>query len=126
MRRKDKMLCEDDGMPLVWRCTNQVTNVAKYKCPYCGRLYKIVVEPKEKECSDKLEKPLYYHKNSYGTYTVHRNLDKKYQYYGTYSSEDIAKAVVDKLWEYGWNKDLLGRIREELGLTRRGKQWVWT
>ena len=104
------MLCEDDGMPLVWRCTNQVTNVAKYKCPYCGRLYKIVVEPKEKECSDKLEKPLYYHKNSYGTY----------------SSEDIAKAVVDKLWEYGWNKSLLPLIRDELGLVRRGKQWVWT
>lgn len=119
------MLCEDDGMPLQWRCTNLENNVSKYKCPHCGRLY-LIVEPEIEQTSNKLEKPKYYHKNPYGTFTIHRRNGGDYRYFGTYPTEDIAKAVVDKLWEYGWNKDLLPRIHDELGLVRRGKQWVWT
>ena len=120
------MLCEDDGMPLIWRCTNQVTNVAKYKCPYCGRLYEIVVEPKVEQTSDKLEKPKYYHKNPYGTFTIHRRDGGDYRYFGTYPTREIAAAVVEKLKEYDWDKSCLPSIRDELGLVRKGKQWVWT
>ena len=121
------MLCENDGASLQWRCTNQITKVSKYKCPRCGRLYKVVDSFDVKtECSDRLERPAYYHKNTYGTYTIHRNANGVYQYFGTYPTEDIAKCVVEKLREYGWDKDLLPRIHDELGLVRKGKQWVWT
>lgn len=37
-------------------------------------------------------------------------------YYGQYPSEEKAKEVVKKFQEYGWEKENVPRIIEELGL----------
>ena len=32
------MNCSECGETMQWRCTNQETGVAKYKCPICGNV----------------------------------------------------------------------------------------
>ena len=52
-------------------------------------------------------------------YTKYRGIWKVVKgaiYYGQYDTEEIAKEVVKKFQEYGWKRENIPKIREELGL----------
>ena len=68
------------------------------------------------ESQQKWGRPKNYTYDKSRGYRVSKIIKGKRITFGDYEDEEIAKKVVDRLYEYGWNQDNLPRIRDELGL----------
>ena len=113
--------CEECGETMQWRCTNQETGVAKYKCPTCGN---VQCGPDEwKEPVVKVNMPKHYYKRE-NCYIVRRIRNGKHQYIGCYGNEETAKKVVDKMNEIDWDKSKLSLVHNELNIKRINRSWV--
>ena len=115
------MNCSECGNTMQWRSTNQVTNIAKYKCRHCGNVQE--GEDEYKEVIVEVPEPKYYYFYR-GRYIVHRMIGGVNRYIGTYADEETAKKVVDKMKEYDWDTDMVPRIHEELGMQKVKRLWV--
>ena len=115
------MICEKCGHSMQWRCTDTRTRLAKYKCLGCGEL--IIVEDDYEAPEIPVRVPKYYY-CSKGRFIVHKKIDGKFVNFGTYADEETAKAVVDKMKEFDWDKDMLHRVYDELGMKYVNRLWV--
>ena len=59
------------------------------------------------------------HRNYCYKYGKYWRISKNGEYYGSYNSFEDAKKVSDKLKEYKWDKNKLGKILDETGVTQR-------
>ena len=116
------MICEKCGAPMQWRCTNTLTRVAKYKCPECGVISTIVVEFKAPVEKEEYEAKHYYF--AHDRYIVSKKVNGERLYVGCYGNEDTAKAVVDKMIECDWDKSMLPKVYDELGMKKVNRSWV--
>ena len=104
-----------------WRTTNNVTHIAKYKCPHCGNVQElVVVHHPVKEHS---VKPRYYYEKD-GKWIVRRKHEHQHKYVGTYANEETARKVVEKMNDCDWDLDEIPRIYNELGIHRVNYTWV--
>ena len=119
-----KMICEECETPMHWRCTNQITSIAKYKCPVCGHVQTEKIEPVKptKEAVEK-PKPKYYYKTTKGSYIVRKDISKQKLHIGTFGDEETAQKVVDEMIKCNWNMDMVPSIREKLNIHRVGRSW---
>ena len=113
------MICEC-GAKMQWRCTNKETNIAKYKCPVCGKLVTAVDDYKPVKIPVRTPKH-YYRKN--GRYIVRRWINGEHQYIGSYADEETAKRVVDKMVECDWDKACIPQVYAELNIERVHGTW---
>ena len=105
------MHCEECGASMVWRCTNTNTNIAKYKCPRCGSIKEVIDDYKHFVIETR--KPKYYHICK-GRYVVHKVIEGKNIYFGSFGDEETAQKIVDRLKACDWDKDLMPLIRDEV------------
>ena len=115
------MFCDECGSPMQWRCTDTRTNIAKYKCPDCGRVQKAPDDYKEPVVEVRDIKNYYFNRNRF---IVRRVVDGKHCYIGCYGNEDTAKKVVEKMDEYDWDKSMVPQVYEELNIKKVNKSWV--
>ncbi|MBP5422131.1 MAG: hypothetical protein J6Y78_06810 [Paludibacteraceae bacterium] len=115
------MYCEKCGEPMQWRCTNTNTNVAKYKCPYCGNVQTTIEECKPVPIE--VREPRYYYKHQ-GRFIVRRMVNGKHRYIGCFGDEETAQKVVAKMYEYGWDKSQLPKVFRELNIEKVNRSWV--
>ena len=113
--------CEECGETMQWRCTNQETGVAKYKCPICGNVQLGEDDWKEPIVEVRHIKNYYQNKNRF---IVRRVVDGKHRYIGCYGNEDTAKKVVEKMEEVEWDKSMIPLIHEELNIHKVNRSWV--
>ncbi len=118
------MYCEVCGDVMMWRCTNKITSMSKYKCRNCGNVQEEKVEYKPPVPRAARVPKHYYCKN--GKYIVRSSRvgGKSQGYVGTYGDEETAKAVVEELKKHDWDKGCLPLIYEELGIQKVGRSWV--
>lgn len=108
------MIC-NCGRKMQWRCTDNVTHIAKFKCPGCGRIV---------EKLDDYEPPVpevhvpkhYYTVNN--RFVVRHMSNGKHEYIGCYGDEYTAQRVVEKMLDCDWDKSHLDSIHEELGIRK--------
>lgn len=117
------MICEECETVMHWRCTNQITNIAKYKCPCCGNVQTEKIKPMKptKEAPNRME-PRFYYKTTQGTYIVRKEIDNQKKYLGTYGDEATAREVVDESIKCDWSLDITS-IRERLNIQKVGRSW---
>ena len=85
-----KMICEECESVMHWRCTNQITHIAKYKCPECGNVQTGPDTYKEPVAEKKI--PNYYHIRN-DRWKVTKTINKEKIYVGTYADEETAKLL---------------------------------
>ena len=75
------MICEDCGVSMQWRCTDNITRVSKFKCPNCGHVQmgKLDMKPIVEH------NPKYYHEKN-GAWIVKNSLDPYYYLYVAYET----------------------------------------
>ena len=117
------MICEECENVMRWRSTNQITHIAKYKCPICGHLQTDKIEIKTPVEETKKAEPRFYHKTTKDTYIVQKTINKQKKYVGTYGDEHTAKKVVDEMIKCDWNMDMVPTIREKLNIHKVGRSW---
>ena len=115
------MYCELCGSSMQWRSTNQLNNVAKFKCPRCGNVQS-GLDDYEPIVKEKFTPKHYYFHD--GRFVVRKVIDGKHRYIGAFGNEETAKKVVDKMDEYGWDKSMRRQVYEELGMHRVNNAWV--
>ena len=116
------MYCEDCGGVMDWRCTNQITNVSKFKCRNCGHIQ--TGELKLKPVNDEKKEPKFYCLNNHGSWIVKKRKNNERLYAGAYSDEETAKKVVAEMVKCDWDLDMLPVIRTRLNIHRVGRSWV--
>ena len=102
------MICEDCGAIMHWRCTNNNTNVSKFKCPQCGNIQsgKLELKPPLPK-----PKPKYYYLSK-GKYYVKRTINCQRIWVGVFEDEETAKKAVCMMEEHGWDKSMVPRVKE--------------
>ena len=115
------MYCSECGGLMQWRCTNTLTGMAKYKCQDCGNVIEEADDYKP-PIVEKFEPKYHYFKN--GRFIVRKKIDGKFEYIGSYLDEETADKVVEKMKEYDWDKDMLPRVYDELGMHQVNRLWV--
>ena len=116
------MYCEKCDSAMQWRSTNQITHLAKYKCPQCGHIQTelqevkmpVAVEPKTHN---------YYHLRN-GRWIVKKTKDHKMIYVGTFGNEETAKRVVKEMIKCDWDKGKVPEVYEKLNIHRVDRAWV--
>lgn len=61
--------------------------------------------------------PRYIYMSPKGNFYISKKINQKDVNFGTYDFEEDAKVIVEKLKDYGWNKDKLPRIWHETGIS---------
>ena len=122
MEKDDKMYCEECQSVMHWRCTNQITQVSKFKCPQCGHVQTGILETKPVVS---VEKPNYYHMKN-GKWLVKKTKDHQMLYVGTYANEETAQKVVSEMIKCDWNLDMIPEIYEKLNIHKVNRSWVCT
>ena len=61
--------------------------------------------------------PRYIYMSPKGNFYISKKINQKDVNFGTYDFEEDAKVIVEKLKDYGWNKDKLPRIWYETGIS---------
>ncbi|MBP5699256.1 MAG: hypothetical protein J6W71_00150 [Methanobrevibacter sp.] len=117
------MYCSECGESMQWRCTDNRTNIAKYKCPHCGNVQ--LGEDDYKEPVPTVHIPKYYYFKD-GRYIVRKFVGREHRciYIGSYADEDTANKVVEKMIEYDWDKNKVPLVHEELNIQRINRTWV--
>jgi len=115
------MYCNECGETMQWRSTNQLTGVAKWKCPNCGNVQIGADDYEPLPVEDFKPKYYYFHKNRF---IVRKVINHRHVYFGAFGNEETAKKVVEKLEEHDWDKTKKPLIYEELGIHRENKMWV--
>ena len=118
------MYCEECGDVMVWRCTNQITSMSKFKCRNCGNVQEEKVELKPPAPRVARVPKYYYCKNGKYIVRANRTGTNSQTYIGTYEDEETAKKVVDKLKACNWDKECLPSIHKELGIEKINRRWV--
>ena len=115
--------CEECGETMQWRCTNQKTGVAKYKCPTCGNVQ--LGEDDWKEPVVVPRTPKHYYVRD-GKYYVRKFIGRNHKviYIGCYGNEETANKVVDKMKECNWDKSKISLVHDELNIKRINRTWV--
>ena len=114
------MICEECGDEMVWRCTNNITRVGKFKCKGCGHIQTAIVE--EPEPIPEKVPNFYFEKN--GSWIVKKTINKEKVYIGSFRSEELARKVSLAMQEVGWDKSLVPDVFRKLGIQRIGRSWV--
>ena len=104
-----------------WRCTDNHTHIAKYKCPNCGNIIEKVDDYKP-PIVEKFEPKYHFFRN--GRFIVRKKINGKFKYFGSYKDEETADKVVEKMREYGWDIDMLPKVYDELNMHRVNRLWV--
>ena len=115
------MYCSRCDSIMQWRCTDNHTHIAKYKCPECGNIVEVLDDYKP-PIVEKFEPKYHYFKN--GRFIVRKKIDGKFEYIGSYLDEETADKVVEKMKEYDWDKAMLPRVYDELGMHHINRLWV--
>ena len=115
------MDCDECGTAMHWRCTDNVTNVSKFKCPRCGNvqtgmLKKVKPLPKRE--------PNYYYARKDGKWMVQKTINHKKLSLGGFADEETAKRVVDGMKKVDWNESLVPVVFESLGIHKVKRSWV--
>ena len=115
------MYCDECGDVMRWRCTNNITNVSKFKCPRCGNvqtgmLKKVNPLPKRE--------PNYYYARKDGKWMVQKTINHKKLSLGGFADEETAKRVVDGMKKVNWEKSLVPMVFESLGIHKVKRSWV--
>lgn len=103
------MYCEDCGAPMHWRCTDNETNVSKFKCPHCGRVQLGVLDLKPP--MPKREPKFYYHAGD--KYYVKRTINYDVILVGGFRDEETAIRVRDGMNRVGWDKTRIPEVIAE-------------
>ena len=114
------MICEDCGNSMLWRCTDNITNVSKFKCPVCGNIQSGVMERVKPR--PKPEPNYYYLKN--GKWAVKKVINHQTVFVGTFADEETAKKVVDGMKKVEWDKSMIPSVFESLGIHKVNRSWV--
>ena len=104
------MKCEDCGGVMVYRSTNNITKVSKWKCKECGHIQFNDWVPTPLEELPKRE-PKYY-SFSKGRYDVKKRINGPQVYLASFKSEDAAKKFVSLMKESGWQLDRVAEFKE--------------
>lgn len=115
------MYCSECDSIMQWRCTNNHTHIAKYKCPHCGNIVEVLDDYKP-PVVEKFEPKHHYFKN--GRFIVRKMIDGKYQHIGSYLDEETARKVVDKMVECDWDKARIPEVYAELNIKKVNRSWV--
>lgn len=127
-----------------WRCDNHEKGITKYKCLDCGHIMvkktekpvplfneseiNQLKEEKKRVQDEKLRKlrskggrkrwlkvsGKNYSKNSCGHYMVQKMINGEIYYCGTFKTEEIAKKIVEKMTQCGWDISKLEAIKKEV------------
>lgn len=115
------MYCSECGETMQWRSTNNETRIAKYKCQSCGNVVEAVDDYKA-PVNEAFEPKNYTFYR--GRFIIHKTIDGVHRSFGTYGDEETCKKVRDKLKECDWDKSMLPKVYEELGIKRVNRVWV--
>ena len=118
---KVSMICEECESVMQWRSTNQITNIAKYKCPHCGHVQ--LGESELKPLTDEPKIPNYYHLKN-GRWIVKKTQNHKLIYVGTFGNEETAKRVVKEMIKNDWDKKMVPQVYVKLNIQRVDRAWV--
>ena len=108
------MYCDECGGVMVWRCTDNITKLSKWKCRDCGHLQYDNYVPRSFEDLPKKEPRYYFFKN--GAYIVKKTKNYEQIYVGSFHSEELAKKVVDGMKSVGWDKSKIPSVLKGVGL----------
>ena len=101
------MKCEECGGVMVWRCTDNITRLSKWKCRDCGHLqfedYVPVKLPKKE--------PKHY-TFSHGKYDVKKRINGHQYYLACFKSEDMAKKFVALMKASEWDLSRVVEFKE--------------
>lgn len=114
------MYCDECGDVMRWRCTDNITNVSKFKCPNCGHVQTGElkrVEPKP----PKEPKHCFKYK---GKWIVRKVINHQPVYVGSFADEETAKLVVDGMKKVNWDKSMVPVVFESLGIHKVKRSWV--
>lgn len=115
------MYCDECGTAMHWRCTDNVTNVSKFKCPRCGNVQTGElkrVEPKPPK------EPKYYYESGDGKWIVRRVINCQPVHVGSFADEETAKRVVDGMKKVNWDKSMVPMVFKSLGIHKVKRSWV--
>lgn len=105
----------DCGAVMYWRCTNNITNTVKYKCPICGMVKTKKAEPRKKTHIrfKAKNRSRNYHKTSNG-FEVKKYVRGKQTYFCRTRTEEQAKKIVELLRECDWDKSHINEIKQKV------------
>ena len=113
------MECECCGGQMQWRCTDNNTRIAKYKCLCCGNIqFKLTEEPEPLNIS-----PKYYYRN-HDKWIVRRKHHGEHKYVGTFANLETAKMVVREMNLCDWDMSCVPHIFDVLNIKRVNQTWV--
>lgn len=115
------MYCKECGGAMQWRSTKHDTNIAKYKCVECGNIIEAVddYKPPVNEIFEPKNYSFYR-----GRFIIHKTINGVHRSFGTYADEETCKKVVAKMRECDWDKSMLPKVYDELGIRRINRVWV--
>ena len=105
------MFCDECGDVMVWRCTDNLTEVSKFKCPNCGHIQ----TGKLKKVKIPERGPKYYCQKN-GKWIVRKVINYQTIYVGCFADEKTAKLVVDGMKKANWDKNMIPTVFESLGI----------
>ena len=114
------MYCEECGDVMMWRCTDNITEVSKFKCPNCGHIQTGKLEKVE----PKPPREPNYCFSYKGKWIVKKTINHQEIYVGCFADEKTAKLVVDGMKKVDWKKDLIPSVFESLGIHKVKRSWV--
>ena len=117
------MYCSECGGVMVWRCTDNITRLSKWKCKECEHITSVYLPEPEPVKIVPVEPHYYYQKE--GKFIVRKKRDNKTIYVGSFNTEEMAKKVVKGMLEVDWNKDLIPEVFSALGIGKVNRQWCY-
>ena len=117
-----KMICEECESVMHWRCTNQITQISKFKCPVCGHVQTGKLEVKPVETVEK-KVPNYYHMRN-GSWVVKKTKNHERLYVGAYGNEETAQKVVQEMIKCDWDLNMIPEIYGKLNIHKVNRSWV--
>ena len=103
------MKCEVCGGVMMYRSTNKITKMTKWKCKECGHLmFDDFMHVDLKQLITPRGEPKYYSLVG-NTYQVKKRINKHQYYLASFRSEDMAKRFVSLMKESQWD---LARVVE--------------
>ena len=115
-----RMYCEECGDVMMWRCTDNITEVSKFKCPNCGHIQ----TGKLKKVEPKPPQEPKYCFNYKGKWIVRKTINHQPVYVGCFADEETAKLVVDGMKKVDWKKSMIPVVFESLGIHKVKRSWV--
>ena len=115
--------CTKCGGVMVWRSTNNITRLSKWKCRDCGHISTMVLPEPEPVVNVPVIPNYYYQRD--GKYIVRKKRNNETVYVGAFQSEDMAKEVVEGMKSVDWNKTLIPEVLKGLGIGKVNRQWCY-